>query len=285
MTAMTPLKKISQRLRAITVRTTNGFFEFTQNGFALIGLAVMFGAITLVFHPDIRQSGERELSNWLQSRQATVSVEDSGMDVLPDAIERATATDPNALPRQQAALAFWLSKKYRVAPEPVGALVAEAFSIANRTKLDATLILAVMAVESGFNPFAQSAVGAQGLMQVMTRVHSDKYENFGGKLAAFDPVSNLRVGARVLQDCIARAGSLEAGLRFYVGAANLDDDGGYAAKVLAEHGRLKQVAAGRATPLAAPQMATVAAPVAAAAKAQTSIKPESAQKSDALTDS
>ena len=273
-------RRLNQWMRSTSWRTTQGFFEITQNGFTLIGLAVMFGAITLAFHPEIRQSGERALGNWLQSRQATASVEDTGMEVQLDAIDRATATDPASLPKQQTALTYWLSKKYRVAPEPVAALVAEAFSLSGRTKLEPTLILAVMAIESGFNPFAQSHVGAQGLMQVMTRVHSDKYDSFGGKLAAFDPVTNLRVGVRVLQECIARAGSLEAGLRFYVGAANLDDDGGYAAKVLAEHSRLKQVSAGRVVPLAAPQVATITAP-----KAQISIKPEIAEKSDALTDS
>ncbi len=109
-----------------------------------------------------------------------------------------------------------------------------------------------MAVESGFNPFAQSPVGAQGLMQVMTGVHSDKYENFGGKLAAFDPVTNLRVGVKVLQECIARAGSLEGGLKFYVGAANLEDDGGYGGKVMSEYARLKSVAGGKHVPMAPP---------------------------------
>jgi len=115
-------------------------------------------------------------------------------------------------------------------------------------------------VESGFNPFAQSPVGAQGLMQVMTRVHSDKYESFGGELAAFDPLTNLRVGAKVLLDCIQRNGSVEGGLRAYVGAANLPDDGGYAAKVLAEHARLTQVAAGRAIPLQTTQAIPVVEP-------------------------
>jgi soluble lytic murein transglycosylase-like protein len=148
------------------------------------------------------------------------------------------------LPKQQANLAYWLSKKYRVAPEPLSALVAEAYDIGNRTKLDPTLILAIMAIESGFNPFAQSAMGAQGLMQVMTKIHGDKYENFGGHFAAFDPVANLRVGVKVLQECIARAGSIEGGLRYYVGAANLEGDGGYAGKVMAEHVRLQSVAAG-----------------------------------------
>jgi hypothetical protein len=175
-----------------------------------------------------------------------------GMEPELDAIDRATAANPKDLPKQQAAVAYWLSKKYRVAPEPLSALVAEAYEIGDKTKLDPTLILAVMAVESGFNPFAQSSVGAQGLMQVMTGIHSDKYESFGGKLAAFDPVTNLRVGVKVLQECIQRAGSLNAGLKFYVGAANLGDDGGYADKVMAEHARLRLVANGRAVPLAAP---------------------------------
>jgi hypothetical protein len=145
-------------------------------------------------------------------------------------------------------VAYWLSKKYRVAAEPLSVLVAEAYQLGKRTKLDPTLILAIMAVESSFNPFAQSHVGAQGLMQVMTRVHGDKYESAGGTLTAFDPVTNMRVGVKVLQECIARAGSLEGGLRYYVGAANLDDDGGYANKVLAEHERLLQVANGRNPP-------------------------------------
>jgi len=77
-------------------------------------------------------------------------------------------------------------------------------------------------------------------------VHTDKYQNFGGHFAAFDPVTNLRVGVKVLQECIARAGSIEGGLRHYVGAANMEDDGGYASKVMAEYERLRQVASGRA---------------------------------------
>ena len=133
-----------------------------------------------------------------------------------------------------------------MAAEPLSVLVAEAFELGKRTKLDPTLILAIMAVESSFNPFAQSQVGAQGLMQVMTRVHGEKYESAGGTLTAFDPVTNMRVGVKVLQECIARAGSLEGGLKYYVGAANLPDDGGYAGKVMAEHARLQQVVAGRA---------------------------------------
>jgi hypothetical protein len=148
-----------------------------------------------------------------------------------------------------------------VAPEPVAALVQEAWSIGRRAGLDPTLILAIMAVESSFNPFAQSAVGAQGLMQVMTRVHDDKYEVFGGTHAAFDPISNLRVGVQVLKDCITRAGNVQEGLRFYVGSAMQDGDGGYAVRVMAEQAHMRNVADGRHVPVNASNTpATAAAP-------------------------
>jgi hypothetical protein len=218
----------------------DGFFEISHNSFAMLGLAVVFVAVTLVARPDLREAGETRLMALLLERQeATMGF------VEPAAVDRATAGNPKDLPTSQAAVAFWLSKKYGVAPEPLSVLVARAFEIGEKAKLDPTLILAIMAIESGFNPFAQSPVGAQGLMQVMTGVHHDKYANFGGKLAAFDPVTNLRVGVKVLQECIERAGSLEGGLKFYVGAANLETDGGYAAKVLAEHGRLQAVVNGK----------------------------------------
>ncbi len=253
---MTASRKMVSGIRTFTADVTEGFLEITHNSFALIGLAVAFVVIALTARPDLRQVGESQLMGWLQTRQ----VELLGMPIEPGASERATAGNPKDLPKEQAAIAFWLSKKYRVAAEPLSVLVAEAYDIGARSKIDPTLILAVMAIESNFNPFAQSPVGAQGLMQVMTRVHTDKYQNFGGQLAAFDPVSNLRVGVKVLQECIARAGSVEGGLRFYVGAGNLPDDGGYAVKVLAEHFRLRQIAGGRTVPTAPPTLSTQAPP-------------------------
>lgn len=249
-------------LRTIGREITQGFFVITQNGFALIGVAVLFTVLTLAARPEIRSAGEAQLISWLQDRQAALT----GMVTAPDAADRATAGDPSHLTRPQSNLTQWLSKKYSIAPEPLSALVSEAYDSGARAKLDPALILAVMAIESGFNPFAQSNVGAQGLMQVMTKVHSDKYQSFGGQMAAFDPVTNMRVGIKVLQDCIVRAGSVEGGLKSYVGAANLDDDGGYTAKVLAEFARLKMVAAGRPVPLAtAQQPAPAPAPVSAPA--------------------
>ena len=266
---MTASEKISKGLGTFASDVADGFFEITHNGFALIGLAVIFAAITLVARPDLRDMGETQLASWLKSRQPEVveTFQELG------AIDRATATDPQDLPKQQAAVAYWLSKKYHVAPEPLSALVAEAYSTGKRVKLDPTLILAIMAIESGFNPFAQSPVGAQGLVQVMTQVHRDKYDGFGGKLAAFDPVTNLRVGVKVLQECIARAGSVEGGLKFYVGAANLENDDGYGAKVIAEYNRLQMVATGKVVPLTDPREAVLPAASPMAVSLPGAVKP------------
>jgi soluble lytic murein transglycosylase-like protein len=154
--------------------------------------------------------------------------------------------------REQDLVASYLARRYRIAQEPVSELVKAAFDTGREVGLDPLLLLSVMAIESGFNPYAESGVGAQGLMQVMSKVHSDKFQYFGGQSAALEPVANIKVGALVLKDCIARGGSLPGGLRLYVGSTS-PDDGGYGAKVMAERGRLRDVARGRKVPINAPQ--------------------------------
>ena len=248
--------RATRRSAAVFARDVGqGALELGHNSLALLGLTVVAAALFVGTRVEIRDALEAQAFGWLQSRQVA-RAEEAG-DILSvvreaDAVSRATAADLTDLTKEQAAVAGWLSRRYRVAPEPVSRLVQEAWEIGKRARLDPTLILAIMAIESSFNPFAQSSVGAQGLMQVMTRVHDDKYEAFGGTHAAFDPVSNLRVGVQVLKECIQRAGGVEAGLRYYVGAALLPDDGGYAAKVLFEQSHLKRVAQGQRVAINAP---------------------------------
>lgn len=233
-----------------------GLLEVSHNTLALVGLLAIGAVLFIGGRADLRHSIEEQTLGWLQARQdaRTDPAELVAAQLAePSAITRATAANPKELTRQQAAVAHWISRRYRVAPEPISRLVKEAWVVGDRVGLDPTLILAIMAVESSFNPFAQSPVGAQGLMQVMTHIHDDKYVAFGGNHAAFDPVTNLRVGAQVLKECIGRAGSVEAGLRYYVGAANLPDDGGYANKVFGEQANLRMVAGGKVVAVNAPQ--------------------------------
>lgn len=139
----------------------------------------------------------------------------------------------------------YLARRYRVADGALRPVVAAAYESGRELGLDPLLILAVTAIESSMNPFAESVVGAQGLMQVMTRVHADKFEAHGGEDAALDPIANIKVGSAILSDLIRRGGSVERGLQLYVGAGNMVDDGGYGGRVLAEHSRLRLAAAGK----------------------------------------
>ncbi len=105
--------------------------------------------------------------------------------------------------------------------------------------LDPLLIIAVIGVESGFNPFSQSVFGAQGLMQVVPRFHMDKLPEEADRSDFLDPVVNVQVGAKVLKESIRRFGGVEGGLQQFGGNAN-DPDRRYAGKVLAEKQRLEQ---------------------------------------------
>jgi soluble lytic murein transglycosylase-like protein len=145
--------------------------------------------------------------------------------------------------RHQRALADHLARRYRVALNATEDLVSEAHSAGAATGLDPLLILAVIAVESSFNPIAESAFGAKGLMQVVPRFHLDKLAAHGGEDAVLHPGTNILVGAQILRDYIRRAGTLEDGLQLYAGAAE-DPAQGYAQKIITEHQRLKKVVAG-----------------------------------------
>jgi soluble lytic murein transglycosylase-like protein len=162
--------------------------------------------------------------------------------------------DPQALDsnlmgslQNQRAVADFFEKKYSLDRSKIEEYVSNTILIAKEVNIDPILLLAVISVESNFNPNTKSHAGAEGLMQVMTSVHKDKYAIFGGTSQAVKPEVNIRVGAYILKYLIATAGSLRNGLKYYVGAANADDDGGYADKVMAERNRLISLCQNRST--------------------------------------
>lgn len=195
-----------------------------------------------------------------------------------DAAAKMPALDQKEVaPREQKFVTNWLSKRYRVAGDATNMLVSATYRTAKEVKIDPLLVLAVMAIESGFNPFAESPVGAQGLMQVMSKVHHDKFQPLGGVKAALNPVANIKVGATILKEYVSRGGSVESGLKMYVGAAAFENDAGYGYKVLAEYKRLKDVASGKIVPV------TTTATVVAKIPPKAVTQPIANEKVDALT--
>jgi len=204
------------------------------------GCLALLGGGVLISSDDARAVLTARLSG---TDAASSEAEGSPPATDPDAEHRsllANSNDP-----QQKRIVQYLVRRYRVADEAVRMLVASAFQIGKEKSLDPLLILSVVAVESSLNPFAQSPVGAKGLMQVMATVHAERFAPHGGETAALDPITNMKVGSSILQDLIVRGGSVERGLQLYVGAGNMPDDGGYGARVLGERVRLQQAASGK----------------------------------------
>ena len=149
----------------------------------------------------------------------------------------------------QALLAQYLSRRFFVAGEASERMVGAAYRAAREVGLDPLLVLAVISVESSFNPIAESVMGAKGLMQIIPRFHAAKVSAAGGEAALWDPERNIELGAWILQEYVHRAGTLEAGLQFYNGAF-ADTSAQYARKVFAERARLIKAARGARTTVA-----------------------------------
>ncbi len=159
------------------------------------------------------------------------------------ALAQADVAAESGLSAEMARVRDWIARRYRVstvALEPVLEAAEEAGRLAG---IDPLLIVAVMAIESSFNPFAESQMGAQGLMQVIPRFHKDKIGPEHDENALFDPELNVRVGTLVLHEGLRRYGSMQAALQYYGGALS-DPEAGYARKVMAMKKRLVS-AAGR----------------------------------------
>jgi soluble lytic murein transglycosylase-like protein len=202
-------------------------FGLLHDGLALVGLAAL-----LV----LPLQGARYASEELSVAKAT-AVQGGRHTSRYDGILLFDAAEPEN-PKYRV-IANYLSRKYKVAPDATEQLVSGAFDAGQQVGVDPLLILAVMAVESRFNPIAESVRGAKGLMQVIPRFHQDKLGEHGGADSVLHPMTNILVGASILKEYTRRAGSVEAGLRLYSGGLS-DTSGKYSRKVMAEMDRLRQ---------------------------------------------
>ncbi len=140
--------------------------------------------------------------------------------------------------REQRALTEYIAKRYRVSEFAISGYVATAYRAGEQHSVDPLLILAVMAVESRYNPVAESIVGARGLMQVMPKYHLEKLMDHGGEDALLEPEVNIQVGAQILREYQRRCHDTEAALQMYAGAFD-EPSGQYSTKVFAERARLE----------------------------------------------
>lgn len=233
---------VSITLKHRMARSSDAALNLIQHILIIAALLLVFAIINVVAKgAPLTEINTFDLST-LADLSASVETPVEAPVVVPD---------PVALsPRMQSALDY-VTRRYRVSPESLVPVFETAQLIGKERRIDPLLIVAIIGIESRFNPFAQSSMGAQGLMQVIPRFHMDKVpEGTTGDRPLLDPVINIRVGVHVLQEAIRRSGGLVAGLQQYAGSS--DTEGGYASKVLAEKERLEQAARRAALPLVSP---------------------------------
>ena len=213
-------------LKQFAVRTYTLTTAFLHNGLAVFG-AVAAIALLMGARPVVDQGAQPGPASAVFG-----TIRHEGISVL---VSTADSEKP-----EYRTLAIYLSRRYKVAQDATEQLVGAAHEAGSRTGGDPLLILAVMAVESRFNPIAESVMGAKGLMQVIPKFHQDKLDALGGEESVFDPMTNILVGARILKDAVRRGGGLMPGLQLYAGAFS-DDSQQYAQKVMAEKERMLQM--------------------------------------------
>ena len=209
---------------------------FLETGRSMvILLAFLMSLLSLAVSLHSRDLPQIE-SSALNSTNYTLSPIQKELETRPeqDVLEPRVAADGKLL-----ALAEFVSKRYRVSLDATLELVSAAYAAGEQTSLDPLLIIAVMAVESRFNPIAESVAGAKGLMQVIPRYHMEKIIASGGEKAVLEPEINILLGARILREYIVRSGDLTTGLQMYNGSQYNGNQ--YAAKVISEKQRLQQI--------------------------------------------
>jgi len=164
-----------------------------------------------------------------------------GEAILEPATVAAGSIEPHidtALEREQRLLTEFIAKRYRVSDAAVASYVAAAYRAGEQYSVDPLLILAVMAVESRYNPVAESTLGAKGLMQIMPKYHLEKVMDRGGAEALLEPEVNIEIGTQILREYQRRFRDTETALQMYAGAFD-EPTSQYAAKVFAERARLE----------------------------------------------
>jgi soluble lytic murein transglycosylase-like protein len=204
------------------------FYQALKSLLALVGIAALAAYFVLPERPTMPLAAGLPGFAPVAPAAAAAVGPASG---LPTAV-----VDP-AIEREQEAVADFIARRYRIADNVAAHFVSIAYRAAEQHRLDALLVLAVMAIESRYNPVAESTMGAKGLMQVIPKYHQEKLFEHGGDHALLEPEVNIHVGAQILREYQRRFGDLETALQMYAGALD-EPTSQYANKVFAEKARL-----------------------------------------------
>ena len=216
-------------MKAITLHLSR-LYSLTKATLALFGLAAVVAVVLLPSERYLIRNTLPTLGSAAAADDASAGSGGTADSALPETIQE----------REQQALAEFIAKRWRIAETAATSFVSIAYRAGKRYSVDPVLILSVVAIESRFNPVAESVVGAKGLMQIIPKYHLDKLLDHGGEEALLDPEVNINVGAQILHEYYRRLQDQEAALQRYAGAFD-EPTSRYAAKVFEERMRLEPI--------------------------------------------
>ena len=227
-------------LKHTMARSRGAASNLVQHSLMIVGVLFVLGVVSVFVNrtpavdvPEYALPGLPSLAELTDLAELTAAVE-------PSVAIPVSGAGPAVLSSRMQGALDYVTRRYRVSPEALVPVFEVAQLIGKERRIDPLLIVAIIGIESGFNPFAESAMGARGLMQIIPRFHRDKVPEGAGDGSLLDPLVNIRVGVHVLEEAIRRRGGLVAGLQYYAGSS--ESEGSYASKVLAEKERLEQAA-------------------------------------------
>ena len=162
----------SREWTMLACKAIKGFLTIAHRALLLLGVGAITALCMMFFNPNLADR-LKTLSPFAESAtpQAVVAVAPPLTNLMDVPAKPATASSTLAeapalptddlkyigTPLQHQRVTNWLSKRYHVAANAADMLVAASYSTARETKLDPLLIVAVMCIESGLNPFAERA--------------------------------------------------------------------------------------------------------------------------------
>ena len=216
-------------MKAFTLHLSR-LYSLTKAALALFGLAAVVAVVLLPSERYLIRNTLPTLGSAEAADDAAAGSGGTADSALPESVQE----------REQQALAEFIAKRWRIAETAATSFVSIAYRAGKRYSVDPLLILSVVAIESRFNPVAESVVGAKGLMQIIPKYHLDKLLDHGGEEALLDPEVNIHVGAQILHEYYRRLQDQEAALQRYAGAFD-EPTSRYAAKVFEERMRLEPI--------------------------------------------
>lgn len=213
-------------------------------GFVPVALALAVAALPFTLERQFVKSFSTSVPNLPDTfrSEPVFALEQSFEGLVHASVVSVPKREVMPLDAQQRAVANYITRKYGVSSEVVQQLVRTAFASGKQFGVDPLLVVAIMAVESSFNPIAESVAGAKGLMQIIPKYHLEKFADFGGEHAVFDPRVNIFIGARIVREYLQMAsGDLFTAMQTYAGAL-ADPDAAYTNRVLNEKDLLDTLA-------------------------------------------